>query len=155
MFLTLMSPEGEMMRDLNSRSSFFRAARGPAELPQIHVWPERVAAWQSPLMTAPSFAQDFVVVKPLWLIRQFLVLIPNFYRFPLALNAAPACRGLCPGRSLHPVQWIFNAAVASAQLCASQEPVLFPGGMVVPTSVPPEFWSLPSAFIINCLGDFE
>lgn len=81
--------------------------------------------------------------------------MPNFYRFPLALNALPACKGLCPGRSLHSVQCVLNAAAASDQLCVNQEPARLPGGMVVPMFIPPELWSLPTSLIINPLGDFE
>lgn len=68
---------------------------------------------------------------------------PHFYRFPLALNALPACRGHCPGRSLHSV---LNAAVASVSALCQQETVLIPGGMVVPMVIPPKFGSLPMTF---------
>lgn len=88
-------------------------------------------------MSAPSFARDSVAVKHLWLIRRFMVQIPNFYRFPLALNAPPACEGLCPRRSLHSVQWVLNATAASDQLCVSREPALFSGGIVAPAFIPP------------------
>lgn len=53
------------------------------------------------------------------------------------------------------MQWVLQDAAASDQLCVSREPALLPGGAVVPTFIPPKFWSLPTALIIHPLGDFE
>lgn len=40
------------------------------------------------------------------------------------------------------MRWVLNAAAASDRLCVSQEPALFPGGMVVPMFIPPQFFWL-------------